>query len=158
MEIRVAKIADVQTIADLNVEVQNLHAAALPHMFKAVSDGAFAVAFITEQIKTPANYFLIANVDGEDVGYVFARLVRRTGNEYMRPWSLVYIDQIAVKASHQRRGCGSALIQAVRDLADEFAIETIALDTWAFNEAAQAFFAKQGFTTYKMQMWAQVEA
>jgi len=92
------------------------------------------------------------------VGYVFARLVRRTGNEYMRPWSLVYIDQIAVKSSHQRRGCGSALIQAVRDLADEFAIETIALDTWAFNESAQAFFAKQGFTTYKMQMWTRTDS
>ena len=153
MNIRVATPKDIESIADLNVEVQNLHAKAHPHIFKHVEDGVFAINYIAEQMTTPNTYFFIAELDGEAVGYVFARVIHRPENPYTYAWNWVYIDQIAVKPSAQGKGCGSALIQAVRELAQEEGIETIALDTWAFNEKAQDFFKNQGFTMFNMKMW-----
>ena len=45
----------------------------------------FAVPYITEQLSAPNTYFYIASIDGEDVGYVYARVVRRPENAYMHP-------------------------------------------------------------------------
>jgi len=153
MEIRLATMADVESISALNVDVQNVHAEALPHIFKHVSEPGFAVPYITELMNAPNNYFYIASIDGEDVGYIDARVVRRPENAYMHPWHFVYIDQISVKPAYQRRGCGAALIQATRDLAKAQGISTVALDTWFFNEKAQAFFAHEGFTMFNERLW-----
>lgn len=158
MEIRLATMADVESISALNVDVQNVHAEALPHIFKHVSDPGFAVPYITELMNAPNNCFYIASIDGEDVGYIYARVVRRPESAYMHPWDFVYIDQISVKPAYQRRGCGAALIQATRELAKEQGITTVAIDTWFFNEKAQAFFAGQGFSMFNMRMWMQIEA
>ena len=153
IEIRPAAPADVDSIAALNVDVQNIHAAAHPHIFKSVSDGEFAKTYIAEQLSKRDHFFFLANLDGEDVGYIFARIVRRPENAYMHAWNFVYIDQISVKPAHQGKGCGTALIQAVRDLAKEHNIDTIALDFWAFNEKARAFFTRQGFVTFNHRVW-----
>ncbi len=158
MEIRLATIADVKSISALNVDVQNVHAAALPHIFKHVSDPGFAVPYVTEQLSDPNNYFFIASIDGEDVGYIFAHVTRRPDSAYMHPWNFVYINQISVKPAYQKQGCGAALIQAVRDLAREQGIATVAIDTWFFNEKAQTFFANQGFSMFNMRMWMQIDA
>ena len=48
MEIRLANLADVDAISTLNVDVQNVHAEALPHIFKHISDPDFAEPYITE--------------------------------------------------------------------------------------------------------------
>ncbi|MBN2394671.1 MAG: GNAT family N-acetyltransferase [Anaerolineae bacterium] len=156
MEIRLATLADAEIISALNVDVQNVHAEALPHIFKHISDPGFAVTYITEQLNDPNNYFYIANIDGEDAGYIFAHVVRRPENAYMHPWNYVYINQISVKPAYQRHGCGTALIQAVRELAKEQGITTVAVDTWFFNEKAQTFFASQGLTMFNQRMWTEV--
>ena len=104
IKIRSATAADAEIIATLNVDVQNLHAEALPHIFKSVSDGEFAKAYIAEQLAKPNHFFFLANLDGEDVGYIFARIVRRPENAYMHAWNFVYIDQISVKPAHQGKG------------------------------------------------------
>lgn len=158
MEIRLALQTDVNSISALNVDVQNIHAEALPHIFKHVSDPGFAVPYITEQLSDPNNYFFIASINGEDAGYIFAHVVRRPENAYMHPWNYVYINQISVKPVYQQHGCGAALIQAVRELAKEQGITTVAIDTWFFNEKAQAFFANQGFTMFNQRMWMQIDA
>lgn len=158
MEIRLATIADVKSISALNVDVQNVHAEALPHIFKHVSEPGFAVPYVTEQLSDPNNYFFVASIDDEDVGYIFAHVTRRSESAYMHPWNFVYINQISVKPAYQGRGCGAALIQAVRDLAREQGITTVAIDTWFFNEKAQAFFAHEGFAMFNMRMWMHIDA
>lgn len=158
MEVRLATLADVESISALNMDVQNIHAEALPHIFKHISDPGFAVPYVTEQMNQPDNYFFIANINGEDVGYIFAHVTRRPDSAYMHPWNFVYINQISVKPAYQGRGCGAALIQAVRDLAREQGITTVAIDTWFFNEKAQTFFAHEGFTMFNMRMWMQIDA
>jgi len=57
----------------------------------------------------------------------------------------VYVHHISVRPAHQRRGCGDALLAAIRDIARAEGIAKIALDVWSFNATAKAFFAAQGF-------------
>jgi ribosomal protein S18 acetylase RimI-like enzyme len=153
MKIRKATLEDAGILSALNADVQRLHADALPHLFKQPKNGSFALQFMREQLSDPCNYFFIVNLDGEDIGYIFARVEDRPENPYTHAWHYVYIDQISVKPAYQKMGCGKRLIEEVVRLAKEVGADWIALDTWAFNEGAISFFKKQGFVTFNQRMW-----
>lgn len=153
MKIRRASLQDAEILSALNSDVQKIHADALPNLFKQPESDSFAFQFMREQLSDPRNYFFIGNLDGEDIGYIFARVVDRPENPYTHAWHYVYIDQISVKPAYQKMGCGKQLIQEVVRLAEEIGADWIALDTWAFNEGAIAFFEKQGFVTFNQRMW-----
>lgn len=153
MMIRRATYSDAEILSRLNLDVQRLHARALPHLFKTPHSADFALQFMQDQLADPNNIFYIAQQDGEDIGYVFARLIERTENAFMYGWKYLYIDQISVKASHRGIGCGRQLMETVFQLAKQEGIRRIALETWSFNQDAQAFFTKLGFEAINFHMW-----
>jgi ribosomal protein S18 acetylase RimI-like enzyme len=153
MEIRRATLADAGTLSALNADVQRLHAIAFPHLFKQPEGDDFARSFMIEQLADEENYFYIAQINQQTVGYVFARLLDSPENPFMHAWKRIYIDQLSVKPAYQGKGCGRLLLEKVHQLAQENGIDTITLSCWAFNKKAQAFFKKQGFKTYLNRMW-----
>ena len=163
MEIRRAGIDDAATLSALNVDVQRIHADAWPHIFKQPASDDFALEFMREQLADEVNnYFFITEQDGEAggyktaVGYIFARIVERPENPFMYAWKRLLIDQISVRPACQGHGAGRLLIQAVRDLAQERGIDTITLECWEFNQAAQGFFRSQGFAKFNVRMWLEM--
>jgi ribosomal protein S18 acetylase RimI-like enzyme len=153
MQIRRATKNDALTLSTLNVDVQVIHAKALPHIFKQPASASFALQFMLDRIDDPLNYFLIGNVGGEDIGYIFARIIDRPENPFMHAWKYIYIDQISIKPTYQRLGYGEQLMEAIQKVASEAGIDTIALDTWSFNHQAQSFFKKHDFSTFNIRMW-----
>jgi ribosomal protein S18 acetylase RimI-like enzyme len=153
MEIRRATRQDAHVLSALNVHVQQIHAEALPHLFRQPATEAFSVSFMAERLADPDCCFFIAHVDGMDVGYISARVVHQPETVFMQPRTYLYIDHISVKPDYQRQGCGQRLVQEVRALARREGIDTIVLDVWSFNEQARAFFATQGFVTFNERMW-----
>jgi hypothetical protein len=82
-KLRKATTKDAVTLSALNVDVQKIHADAFPHIFKYPTEDTFAVQFVLEQLADPSNYFFIANVNGEDIGYIYAKIVKRPENPFM---------------------------------------------------------------------------
>ena len=156
MQIRRANLKDAGILSTLNADVQRLHADALPHLFKQPERDAFALQFMREQLPDPNNYFFIGSLDGEDIGYIFTRVIDRPENPYTYAWHYVYIDQISVKPAYQNKGFGKLLIQEVVRLAEEVGADWTGLDSWTFNEVAIAFFEKQGFSTFNQRMWLNI--
>jgi GNAT superfamily N-acetyltransferase len=152
MTIRQASPADAATISRLNVPVQQLHADAEPDTFKQPESDAFAAESLREWLAAEDRYFYIAHEGETAVGYIYGEVRRRPENPYTHARAQLYIHQIAVAPAYQGRGYGAQLIRRVRDLADELGIETIALDTWVFNDQARQFFAGQGFTPFMVRM------
>jgi ribosomal protein S18 acetylase RimI-like enzyme len=153
MEIRRAIKNDALALSTLNVDVQVIHANAVPQLFKQPSSESFALQFMLDRLDDPLNYFFIANLDGEDIGYIYARIIDRPENPFRHAWKYIYIDQISIKPAHQRMGFGGLLLEAVRKVAIEEGIDTIALDTWSFNQQSHSFFKKHGFVTFNQRMW-----
>jgi ribosomal protein S18 acetylase RimI-like enzyme len=143
----------LKSITALNVDVQRVHAEALPDLFKVPASPDFSAGFIAAQLADPNSYFFVGSLDGEDIGYVFARLVDQPENEYRFAMRYLYIDQISVKPGYQHQGFGEQLLQRVKELAIEKEIQMIALDVWAFNTKAQDFFTKRGFVIFNERMW-----
>ena len=152
MIIRRATEADVKLLAELNQDVQRIHAEALPDWFKQPNQvDAVAVDFATRILGDTQEYVYIAEVNGEAVGYICARRVERPENPYTYAQTLMLIDQISVKPRFQGCGCGRKLIQTVVDLAMTNESKRVILDTYAFNTQAQGFFGEMGFARISMR-------
>lgn len=152
-QIRRATAQDAKTISLLNADVHQLHADALPHWFKQPSSETFPEARVQAFLAEPEKFFFIASEDGEDVGYLFAKVeeLPEDARQPGRRW--VYIHHISVKPAYQQHGHGERLIAAAKALAQDRGISTVALDVWAFNDKAHNFFERQGFSVFNYRMW-----
>ena len=152
MEIRRATAADAATVARLNRTVQRLHAGALPHLFKEPGEAAFSAQEFAALVADEDAFVLIGCVAAEPVGYLYGQLVRRPANALRHALASGYIHHLAVEEAWRGRGCGAALVrEAVARFRSE-GIARIELDVWAFNAAAQRFFARQGFAVFNQRM------
>ena len=151
--VRRAGEADAQTLSLLNTDVQNLHASALPERFKPPGPDTFPETFARTLIATPGNLVFIAEVDSEPAGYAYAEIVHLPESSLRHAWDEVHLHHISVRPAFRRKGVASALLDSVHAAAKEIGIELVTLQVWTFNEEAQAFFQRQGFTPYMARLW-----
>jgi ribosomal protein S18 acetylase RimI-like enzyme len=152
--IRKAVEQDAATLGALNADVQAIHAAALPWLFKPSGPDTFAPCEVKPLLAQPENLFFIAEVDGVAAGYAYAEIQERPETPFAQAHDMVYLHHISVKPGHRRNGVGSALMGAVRDAATKAGIAPIVLDVWNFNEEARAFFRRRGFAAYSEKLWS----
>jgi GNAT superfamily N-acetyltransferase len=136
--VRVATTDDVPSIVVLNTEVQALHAASLPDLFKSPDATALAQA-VAAMVAGSRNLVLLAEVGDEPAGYAYAEFISRGETPHRHAEDMVYLHHLSVSGAHQRRGVATALITALRASAAERTITRIALDVWAFNEGGARF-------------------
>jgi diamine N-acetyltransferase len=152
--IRRASNRDIGILSALNADVQAIHAEALPWLFKPAEPTMFARACIADLLDRPEKLVLIAEADGTGAGYAYAEIIRRDETAFHYANDMVYLHHIGVRPDFRRTGVGTALIGAVRGAAKDNDIATVALDMWAFNAAARAFFQRHGFVTASERMWS----
>lgn len=153
MQIRKAQDADLDAIVALNDAVQRMHAENYPDIFKYPPDAAAVKAFFAPLVASVSNYLFVAEVEGVIAGYVWAAIEDRRENAFKYRRHSVYIHQIGVRADYRKQGIGSGLIDQVQALAQSLGITTVALDSWAFNTDAHAFFRKLGFEQFNFNFW-----
>lgn len=151
--VRPATPEDAESIERLNADVQALHAAALPTLFKSPTAIALPAHDVRELMRAPAVRLLLAEADGEPAGYAYAEIRRRPENGFRFANDSVYLHQISVVPAQRGRGVGCALMDAVRAIAKSQGISQIELDVWTFNAKAREFFQRQGFVTFNERMW-----
>ena len=152
MTIRLADPTDYGPVARLNGEVQQLHAEALPHLFKPASEQAFSRAVYEEMLARPRCSLYLAVADGEPVGYIYLEVLDRADTWFRRAHRVLYVHQLCVSSAHRRHGHGHRLLEHAAQLATQQGIAQLELDTWWFNTGARAFFARQGFEESNVRM------
>jgi len=153
MDIRRARPEDAVAISDLNRTVQTLHARAYPHLFKPPAPGTFTPDEVLAMMAQSGNVFFIAIVDDRPAGYVYAQIAHRPESAIRRPMELIYVHHFSVDEAFQGQGVGSALMTAIRDLAQAESISHLEVDVWSFNDRALTFFEHQGFSVYNQRLW-----
>jgi diamine N-acetyltransferase len=155
MSIRQAMKADVERLADLNMEVHDLHVAHMPGVFKPARHEDLA-AYYDGLLEVPDAHVFVACQGPEVVGYMVLIIRERLESaiNVARRW--LYVEQIGVAEAHRRQGHAAALLEAARAVAKEQKLDRIELDTYGFNEGAQAFFRSQGFQTVTIKMGMEV--
>ncbi len=84
---------------------------------------------------------LVAEMGDRIVGFVLGTIIDKSGSA----WSYGYIVWIGVEPGLGRRGVGRRLVDKVTQRFSEMGVRMLMVDTAADNEAAVAFFEKQGF-------------
>ena len=148
---------DADALSALNADVQAVHAAAMPWLFKRPGPLSFPPQAAAELLTQPENIVFIAEADGVAAGYAYAEIIHRPETSFHFAHDLVYLHHISVTPPHRRHGLGGALMDAVRAAAAEAGIELVSLDVWTFNEAARAFFRRRGFAPFNERFWSRLD-
>jgi len=156
MEIRVAGLEDAEAISALNGEVQGLHAASLPAVFKPPAPDSFPADRVRTLIGTPGVRLWIAHERTSPAGYLYAEIARQGENSLRRPHGYVYVNHICVSAAFRRRGIGRSLLQSAQSWAEDEDMDSVVLDVWGFNTGAQAFFARLGFEPFTVRLFRNI--
>lgn len=145
LAIRPATLDDAETLADLNVDVQALHAAAEPERYRPPQRDAF-VPWFRQLLSQPDHECLLAVRDDVAVGFASLRIIRKPSNAHAHAQDFLQVDALAVAPGARRSGCGRALMAAVQRRASELGLADIELQVRSFNADAIAFYASLGYS------------
>jgi ribosomal protein S18 acetylase RimI-like enzyme len=143
--IRPATLTDVSALVRLNAEVQGMHAAQYPELFVPVADESAVAAFFADVMAKDCNEIGLYAAAGEPLGYIWIELQHRDATAFTKPWSRGYVHHLSVAEAARRQGVATALMQWAEARAHEMGVEMLALDHWAANPAAAAFYDQLGF-------------
>ena len=153
MTVTIATSEHVPAIVLLNDQVQKLHAEVHPQVFKYPVDHSVLQDQFEEMIASPEHVVVVAVVDEQVVGYVWAQSIKRAETAIAFASEKWHIHHVSVADSFQQQGVGRQLLDRLLTLASDAAISQISLDVWQFNEAATRFFQDVGFSSYNSKMW-----
>lgn len=151
--VRAATQADAAAISALAREVQALHAAAHPDIFRPAGPDVFPPAMITSLLARDDYDVLVATTaDGEFAGYACASLHEQPASPWKHAARFVYLEQMGVEPTRRGTGVGTRLLAAVREAARARGVAEVRLEVWAFNSGARAFWERHGFAPYQLRM------
>ena len=156
IKIKFATVEDAALIAALNVDVQTVHATALPQLFKKPMIDAQLVQEFRSNLEKPDCFILIAEMESNIAGYLSAECQLWRDSPRAHQNKVVYVHHLSVSEAFRRRGIGRALLDEARKRGSERGITRLALDVWRFNEPARKFFAGYGLDVYNEKMWMEI--
>jgi GNAT superfamily N-acetyltransferase len=136
-------------------ELQAMHAAAMPALFKSTAE-PYLPQRLTDLLSNPASYLFVADVDGGPVGFTHLWIVTEPEGENNFANMKIFISYVYVQAENRYKGIGKALIGAAQGLALELGIPTLELNVMAFNVDARLFFEKSGFMLLREVLFQKV--
>ncbi|SEQ70449.1 Acetyltransferase (GNAT) family protein [Virgibacillus subterraneus] len=142
--IKVFRSYDYQKLARLNEVVHNLHVKLYPRYFKPYNYSEMEVEF--EKLTKNEKYtFLILSDKGENKGFIFFEILNKPSTPFKNPYKSLYVHQLSINESEQRKGYGQALMEKTQQIAHNEQVDCIELDYWIKNEFARQFYQKNNF-------------
>ena len=149
--VRFAARDELESVNMLRRQVQALHAAGRPELFRPgfpdeLRDHVYAL------FDDPSKRIVVAERGGAVCGYAVLNRVIKPENPYMCVRDHLDIDEFCVDAACRRQGVGSEIMRFIRAYAKEQGVGRIELNMWEFNREALAFYEAAGFSTYRRNM------
>lgn len=143
--------ADLEAVGRLAGKLVRLHHSFDPKRFLHLENPEPGYArWLGHEMKNDAVVLLVAELDGNVVGYVYAKKEGRNYNDLLDAHGKLH--DVLVDESARGKGAGEALVrEAIERLAAKGAPRVV-LSTAVQNEAAQRLFEKVGFRTTMLEM------
>jgi len=152
VNIRPATAADLTAIGRLGALLVRTHHDFDPERFMAATartEKSYGL-FLGTQLAEPNIIILVAERDGEVIGYMYAGM---EGNDYMSlrgPAGVVY--DLVVDPAHRRQGVGRMLLDATLEVLKARGAPRVVLSTAERNAPAQHLFDRTGFRRTMIEM------
>ena len=151
MTVRFAKENELGRVNELREQVNALHVAGKPDVFKPGFPKELQ-NYVNEIWNDPDKDIVVAEFDGVVCGYAVINYVNRPENPYMFERRYLDIDEFGVDEGFRRRGAATAMIAFIRALAAEKGLNRVELNMWEFNADALKFYEAAGFKTFRRYM------
>lgn len=106
-----------------------------PETIDETVDEWYADDALEEELERPGTAFLVAEADGEVVGFTHGVVQKDEGD----------VLRMVVHPDHQREGIGTALHERLREDLEDFSMRRMRAIDLASNEGGQAFYERLGF-------------
>ena len=157
MQSRRATVEDAVLLGRLVKPVHDLHVEARPDFFRPYALTVELIDDFRARLQDETIYCLVAEVDGEAVGYILAQVIERAENPYAYAMRYLLVDQLSINPEQRSKGYGERLMKAVFELAQSLEIKMVSLGVWSFNQRAIAFYERLGFAPRDQRMEARLE-
>lgn len=152
VSIRPARRDDYAAIAAVGAELQDLHAANRPDVFRPGVPPFPEEVFAAHVAGDPPAVYVAERRDaagdvGRVVGYVLLAVRTSPPYEMLSPRVIANVEQIGVLAAERGQGAGRALMARAEAWARERGADVLQLRVHEFNADALAFYARVGMTT-----------
>ena len=119
----------------LLLDAQPHHIPALEKLEEQCFSQPWTAEMLASQMPDERHVFLVAEAEGEVLGYVGMMHILDEG----------YISNVAVSPLARRQGIGDRLIDALLQRADNLELSFVTLEVRESNSPARALYAKHGF-------------
>ena len=150
--IRRAEKKDIPDVLRLLVQVDMVHHAGRPDLFKgpATKYGAEQLEQIFSDEKTPV--FVFPDENDRVLGYAFCILKEVKNDRVLEDIRTLYIDDLCVDERCRGQHIGTALYRSVTAYAKEQGCRSVTLNVWTLNENALRFYQGLGMKMQKIVM------
>ena len=149
--VRFAQEGDLERVNELRMQVNALHVAGKPEVFKPGFCGELR-DYIYVIMKNPAMEIVVAETEGTVCGFAVLNHIVRPENPFMFERDYLDVDEFCVDEAFRRRGVASAMVRFIREYAEANGFRRLELNMWEFNRGALAFYESAGFSTYRRYM------
>jgi ribonuclease HI len=156
INVRPATHRDYKALFAIYAEIEAQHARALPQVFKSISPQMRA-PYLGSILGSPDAVLLVAELEGRVAGLIQLSVREIADMPIMVSRRYVKISDLCVAEDCQRRGVGSALMEAAEAWGKKHNAANIELMVWEFNKDAQAFYKKTGYRTVSRNLWKDIE-
>jgi ribosomal protein S18 acetylase RimI-like enzyme len=108
-------------------------------------DETFHPQQVQAELTDSDDFFYVAEVDGEALGYLRYKEDYRSF-PYMRRWKALEIKRIYVRKAFHGRDVGRVLLEFAMEQASQGNYEVVWLGVWEYNLRARRFYEKHGFS------------
>ena len=148
--IRQATPGDEQRVAEFAIRLFDQHVEYDPERFSTFANVEGAARFYRSRFETPDSAVLVAEVDGEVVGFAYLERDELNYAELLRDGA--WMHDIYVDESARTTGLGKDLIKAAAEAAKRMGAKKLLLTVAAKNAIAQQVFEKAGFRRTMVEM------
>ena len=151
MSVRFAKENELERINELRRQVNDIHVAGKPEVFKPGFSQEMR-DIIYKIWEDPEMEIAVAERDGVICGFAVLHHIVRPENPVKLEQDFLDIDEFGVDEAYRRQGVATEMIEFVRGYAAEKGFVRIELNMWEFNQNALAFYEAVGFRTFRRYM------
>ncbi len=149
--VRFAREENLEQVNVLRRQVNDLHVAGKPEVFKPGFSDELR-DYVYTIFRDPEQRIVVAEVNGTICGFAVLHHINKPENPFMYERDFLDIDEFCVGEDHRRQGIASAMIRFIRDFAKGQGYHRIELNMWEFNRDALAFYEAAGFTSFRRYM------
>ena len=149
--VRFAREGELDRINELRRQVNDLHVAGKPEVFKPGFCDELR-DFIHVIHEDPNKEIVVAETDGTVCGFAVLNHIVRPENPFMFERNFLDIDEFGVDEAFRRRGVAAEMIRFILDYAKGKGYPRLELNMWEFNRGALAFYEAAEFRTYRRYM------